>query len=112
MPREDADTIEECKTDLGTHWKQNMISRHLEHKIAFKSEFDVILQALVIGFEVEQTPEDKVRELYEKASNKKSEIYHRSAVDFDEVELQNGIMQGIEAILKIYNIKISGVNDQ
>lgn len=72
--------------------------------------FDKLFFALYNGYEVEETPRDKVKSFYETASTNKSILLQHSAISYDEVELQNGIMRGIEGTLNRLNIKIEGVN--
>jgi hypothetical protein len=55
---------------------------------------DTLIRALYIGYEVEQTPEDKVREYYEAHNN--THTYTRKA---------------IAHVLNLLDIKIKGVND-
>jgi hypothetical protein len=68
---------------------------------------DKFLQALVNGWEVEQTPEDKLREVYTKQTPNHSEGhpgYYR------ELENCKSFQEGITFALNTLNIKISGVN--
>jgi hypothetical protein len=59
-------------------------------------------QALVNGYEVEETPEDKVREYFGLYSgNFRDSHEHRHAL---------GVTQGVRETLNILNIKIDGVN--
>jgi hypothetical protein len=57
-----------------------------------------LAHALINGFEVEQTPEDKVREIYEKAGNELDSMYM--------VVFRNGVHKTLDAL----GIKIEGVN--
>lgn len=67
--------------------------------------FDNLLQALVNGFEVEETPEDKIRYAYKQ--------YHDTAISKekeDDKEFCKGAVEGIIFALTALNIKIDGVN--
>jgi hypothetical protein len=61
--------------------------------------FEVLMSALVNGYEVEQTPEEKVREYYD---------FLRSASTWNEDHA--GKVRAIEKTLDLLGIKISGVN--
>lgn len=63
-----------------------------------KISFDDILNALVNGYEIEKSPEDKVREYYE--------FVRRSIRD----DYSDGILDGIEKTLDLLEIKVPGVN--
>lgn len=70
-----------------------------------KSDFQKIISSLVNGYEVEETPEDKVREAFQHALN---EI--KSLGDHPQVEHWKGMKSGIIITLGALNIKIEGVN--
>ena len=61
-------------------------------------DLDTLIRALYIGYEVEQTPEDKVRDYYNShlRTDLSSDHYTKKA---------------IVVTLNLLNIKISGVND-
>lgn len=65
--------------------------------------FDTLLQALVNGYEVEQTPEEKVREYYE--LNKPDEYMNQN-----QFNIQAAVREGVLNTLNLLNIKIKGVN--
>lgn len=58
-----------------------------------------LAEALVNGYEVEQTPEEKVRE------------YYRSQFD-EATAYARGVCLGIKETLDLFNIKIPGVNTE
>jgi hypothetical protein len=64
---------------------------------------DTLLTALVNGYEVEKSPEDKVREYYELAKNC-AEIYALKGHKFDAEQY------AIKKTLDLLDIKIEGVN--
>jgi len=68
--------------------------------------FDEFITALVNGYEVEQTPEEKVREYYEglKSSEDSLEI-----AGHDGSQFRQG-WQSVEKTLDLLGIKIEGVN--
>ena len=71
---------------------------------------DILLTALVNGYEVEQTPEDRLRKYYEKVevesfrANAKNQWRH-------EAELM-GRLVGVRTTLRILGITIEGINDK
>lgn len=64
---------------------------------------DDLIKALVNGYEIEETPEDKVREMYEAHFDDGE----RSPYDTGYNE---GVQFGVKQTLDILNIKISGVS--
>jgi hypothetical protein len=75
-----------------------------EHEIIYKScigdGIDILIEALVNGYEVEETPEDKVRELYE--------YLGQESIHYASKDIQNKI----QIMLNLLNIKIVGVNHE
>jgi hypothetical protein len=67
---------------------------------------ETYMSALVNGYEIEKSPEDKVREYYEEIR----EVF-KSTIDgsYDE-EYLRGIMHGVVKTLNLLDIKIPGVN--
>jgi hypothetical protein len=65
--------------------------------------FEDLLKALVNGYEVEQSPEDKVRELYGRYKN----CDHQEKA---KAEYCRGVCNGIIDTLNALNIKVEGVN--
>jgi hypothetical protein len=63
-----------------------------------KEHPDLFAQAVLNGYEVEQTPEDEIRVYYQRFS--------KGTHSYDE-----GYCAGVIDTLKILNIKIKGVND-
>ena len=64
----------------------------------FRSDWTLLATAIINGFEVEQTPEDKVREYY---LNQKAQVV--SEHEFDDPA------KAIRYVLELLNIKIDGV---
>lgn len=73
----------------------------------FKDRFDSLLLALVNGYEVEETPEDKVRELYKNAEE--SVLVSHSKGNKEEIQFYRGKMAAITQALDCLGIKIEGV---
>jgi hypothetical protein len=71
-------------------------------KLFAELNFNGLLQSLVVGYEVEQTPEDKVRELF------KNPGPFYNGIGGTSTAYRDGIRETLDAL----NIKISGVNDQ
>jgi hypothetical protein len=67
-------------------------------------ELCTLIDALAIGYEVEKSPEDNVREYYELAKNC-AEIYALKGQTFDAEQY------AIRKTLDLLDIKIAGVND-
>jgi hypothetical protein len=118
LPKEVAEAIEELRAN---GWSNSTIAAttlntdaiyHSSYKSTFailypyfigERKEDDLLTALVNGYEVEQTPEEKVREYYEKLEE------HKNWTIFEDVPL--GEMQGaVIKTLDLLGIKISGVN--
>jgi DNA integrity scanning protein DisA with diadenylate cyclase activity len=74
--------------------KSELILRHFEH------DFDELMEALICGYEVEKTPEEKVRDQYQAIRNR-----YPNVTKFDE-----GILSGMTDTLYLLGIKIEGVN--
>lgn len=94
---------EEIKTLLKENPAEDIIQDHVEGKWWDDSPLnglalDTLIRALYIGYEVEQTPEEKLLYCYAETSSINE--------DFRE-----GYRAGIEGTLKILNIKIKGIND-
>lgn len=106
LPREVAEAIESLRSmDFKlTNWDivyafANSKSGEYPALIEFANkEFDTFLQALVNGYEVDESPEDKLREYYN--------FCKMSCVG----ETEANIMTAIERTLNLLNIKIEGVN--
>ncbi|ARV43483.1 hypothetical protein BCV50_00035 [Bacillus subtilis] len=64
--------------------------------------------ALVNGYEVEKTPEEKVREYFEGVRNSRDERY--LAGDIEGKRFHGGALIGIYNTLELLGIKIEGVN--
>lgn len=117
IPKEVAGAIEELRTNVESDI--DLIASISERKIApqikisnwlnvndWAERESLLLSALVNGYEVEKTPEDRVRELYdeqvalEKETQGRDESYHF------------GKQRGIIATLRLLDMKIEGVNDK
>ncbi|MCY8472388.1 hypothetical protein [Bacillus halotolerans] len=64
--------------------------------------------ALVNGYEVEKTPEEKVREYFEDVKNRREK--RRDAGLFESFRYNDGKVDGIRNTLDYLGIKIEGVN--
>lgn len=108
LPKEIADAMDRTfqhKTKEQISWAvfniiklndANLTSDSVIIKNYFKNEdLFLLMEALVNGYEVEQTPEEKVREYFERVMNTKAPLPHIAVV----------------ATLDLLGIKISGVND-
>jgi hypothetical protein len=89
-----------------SHMTMNCNQRTVEaRKIleALEDPWSLIMQALVNGYEIEETPEDKVREYYEKL---KKHSLNETKGETTYTERLVGVLKTLELL----NIKISGVN--
>lgn len=75
-------------------------------KEIYEIRLDTLIRALYIGYEVEQTPEDKVKEYYSNLIRLRNES-PTPAISGDLY----GKMDAVKKVLNLLNIKISGVND-
>jgi Protein of unknown function (DUF1642) len=110
LPREVAEAIEDLRKD---HYDNRALIDEIYEGAArpvlqayAEANFDTLLNALVNGYEIEKSPEDKVREYYEEIR----EVF-KSTIDgsYDE-EYLRGIMHGVVKTLNLLGIKVPGVN--
>ena len=112
LPREVADAIDSISRMQ--NWKMRIMECMFDDQRSLSSEMatvktffhnngtngELIMQALVNGYEVEQTPEDKVRELFRVEGER----------DNNGSPHASWILTGALRVLEAYNIKIEGVN--
>jgi DNA integrity scanning protein DisA with diadenylate cyclase activity len=97
-----ADSKHEAFTDilrLGFEAERSeIILRHFDH------DYDELMQALICGYEVEQTPAEKIRDYYESITVRN--------VQMNEFELgyEAGVLDAIPTVLNYLGIKIDGIN--
>jgi hypothetical protein len=114
LPREVAEAIEDLRNK---GWRNTYLMRIPFTSSVSGTSSDIIRQyavdnletymsALVNGYEIEKSPEDKVREYYEEMR----EVF-KSTIDgsYDE-EYLRGIMHGVVKTLNLLGIKVPGVN--
>lgn len=95
----------QSKADV-VDFKLRRLDFHAERSAADTISDDDFIKALYIGYEVEETPEDKVREVYRTA--KEVEISMRT----EKFQMKwEGVQQGVKETLKALGITIEGVND-
>ncbi len=68
---------------------------------------DILLSALVNGYEVEMTPEEQIRELYEEA---KDNYHSKTSLDRWGEGYAEGVLNTVENILDILGIEVEGIN--
>jgi Protein of unknown function (DUF1642) len=107
LPREVAEAIEEAKEQYESNTAifddaRNGILETLYYH--FEYNFDELMSALVNGYEIEKSPEDKVREYYEFWSERARDRDYETRTE--AIEKLNGMMFALNA----YGIKIPGVN--
>ena len=71
----------------------------------FDGNYDELMEALICGYQIEKSPEEKVREYYD-ANNKDLASAFEGEGDF-----YIGINTGIKGTLNLLGIQIAGVND-
>ncbi|MGR6115866.1 DUF1642 domain-containing protein [Aeribacillus composti] len=64
---------------------------------------DLLMKALVNGYEIEETPEEKLRQYY-------SDVYEQYNELFKSDSRLYGVLEGIENTLDILGIEIPGIN--
>lgn len=64
--------------------------------------------ALVNGYEVEKTPEEKIKEYYEEVLRYQRES--RDEADIESAEYYSGVIDGVTETLTILGVDIKGVN--
>lgn len=69
---------------------------------------DLLMQALVNGYEVEKSPEEKVREYYDRCRDNARIADNNER--YDQAEYLNSQAIGVSITLDILGIKIEGVN--
>jgi DNA integrity scanning protein DisA with diadenylate cyclase activity len=72
--------------------KSELILRHFEH------DFDELMEALICGYEVEKTPEERIRD------------YYKDRRHSQEGSIASYQAESIEKTLNILGINIEGVN--
>lgn len=115
LPREVAEAIESLRCERGMNnfgivsgfcRRENSLMEVIDD---YFSDFDVnspqhpnaLLEVLVNGYEVEKSPEEKVREYFEGIND----LHDRHNHDIDR-----GILTGVEMTLDLLGLKIEGVN--
>lgn len=106
LPREDFETLENSKM-LGTYWKETMLKLYVERGLSFKSDFETILSALVNGYRVEQTPEEKVLRMFQEAIDKEQNVGKTNTF---KAQWWEGRRMAIIDTLNALGKKVEGVN--
>lgn len=113
LPKEVSDAIDKLKNFDG-HTNERIIRFVFDPKsnasfklneYAASGHFEDILAALVNGYEVEETPEDKVSKAYKEAKRNKQNV----TAEIDE-SFWSGWVSGMEEVVRLLDIKIEGVN--
>jgi hypothetical protein len=107
LPREVAEAINNLLESGGE--RAGIIEYHAKNPNGWAGEckplngldLDTLIQALYYGYEIEKSPEDKVREYYEGYETCTPELAGMYA----------GIREGVRQTLNLLGIKIEGVND-
>jgi DNA integrity scanning protein DisA with diadenylate cyclase activity len=104
-----ADTKTEAFTDilsLGYEAERSeIILRHFDH------DYDELMEALICGYEVEKSPEEKVREYYEYVKSERESLQGYSTLEIRQQSAKYRTTElAIENTLDLLGIKIAGVN--
>jgi hypothetical protein len=118
LPREVAEAIEKLRENgvrnfAIIHSALKLSEASTEEKVIsdwvaenYQDNLDALIIALVNGYEIEKSPEDKVREYYNYAQDR----YDLSNNGSSEEDYFAGVLKGIEITLNLLDIKIPGVN--
>ena len=120
LPREVASAIESLREEKVSNYGIMRISHGaifespalILKRYAFEGEHggtpDLLMSALINGYEVEQSPEDKLREYYDKCRENWMKQY--DAKEYGQSEYLNGQAVGVSTTLHILGITIEGIN--
>jgi hypothetical protein len=81
---------------------RGMVSDSLRKFADSEGGMNVLLEALVIGYEVEKAPQEELREYYRNIAEME---------DGPDDGIGKGILTGVEMTLNILDINIEGIND-
>ena len=125
LPREVAEEIRKARIhfrrdagivmNLRSHYRLMKLSRIFDNGTHKEDggglEVDLLMRALVNGYEVEKSPEEKVREFYKKAMRDAVDTEHSGSLEFSgSSRVAVGQANGISRTLDLLGIKIEGVN--
>jgi DNA integrity scanning protein DisA with diadenylate cyclase activity len=105
-----ADTKTEAFTDilsLGYEAERSeIILRHFDH------DYDELMEALICGYEVEKSPEEKVAEYYEYVKSERESLQGYSTLEIrQQSEKYRTTELAIKNTLDLLGVTIAGVND-
>lgn len=88
---------------------ENILSCHVKHRWSGYKQLNgvslyTLSSALINGYEIEQTPAEKVAFYYET-----ERLLSRTTLGYERA-ISIGAMRGIEFVAKAYGLKIEGVN--
>ncbi|MDQ0270802.1 DUF1642 domain-containing protein [Cytobacillus purgationiresistens] len=115
LPRDVAEAIEESRESFtggeivsaAVGWndydeRSLKLIRKWVQEDPYDARQELIMSALVNGFTIEQSPEEKLREYYEKINRTKYGTYGTARAEC--------VIEGIEKTLSILGIQIEGIN--
>ncbi|MDR4318734.1 Protein of uncharacterised function (DUF1642) [Niallia circulans] len=118
LPREVANAIESLRNEgrdnysiiriiFGTPKSQLETDiQSFAYEISGKKNVDLLMSALINGYEVEQSPEDKLREYYDKLSDEMNTLPAAS----HSWLIRHAERDGIHKAIQILGITIDGIN--
>jgi hypothetical protein len=101
LQKEVAEALEFAKSKVS---KEDIVRWHVDHiwtddeKPLQSLSLDHLITALYVGYELEVSPEEKVKEYFLNHLKLEDQVYH------------NGVLNGILKTLELLNIKLKGVN--
>ncbi|ATH91715.1 hypothetical protein [Bacillus glycinifermentans] len=104
ITKEQAELFEKLRE---VYTDEELVARYIDNELdLFDLGFTDFLAALINRYEVEKTPEEKVREYYATNYQRHEQSLPRSKDDF----YTSGVAEGVRSTLDLLGIKIEGVN--
>ncbi|MGG0052945.1 hypothetical protein [Bacillus atrophaeus] len=114
ITKQQAEAIEELRINysdegiLRSYTNDSLTVGENNCRCLYELDLLTLAAALVNGYEIEATPEEKVREYFEKTKRRRDE---RDLVgDHEGRRFHNGVLDGIISTISILGIRIEGVN--
>lgn len=122
LPKKVADTIERIKFNLSENMKPchyltdwSWLYKEYENDAEILHEYFMeypveYMIAIVEGYEVELTPEEKFVERYNEYYKKRNKLIVDDSSDVSEIESLSAHLSGMRETLNIFGIEIEGIN--
>jgi hypothetical protein len=104
-----ADTKHEAFADiLNMGYESDRSKLILSH---FDGDYDLLMEALICGYQIEKSPEEKVHEYYERINAERKSLQNYASINnLRQAERYMLIERTIKLTLELLGIKIAGVN--